>query len=223
MSSRASGVDDQGNQVTITEVPVQITKLQGDISTISVPLAVAQGNILESFQDTETGITISRVEGVTIITIPVKDPEGVTQLTITATVDERVGIDNIRIIRADDGGREALQTSFLGFDDQGRGVFRGFSPRGLSVFGLAALDAPPQGSIQALIGAFGSANLSTPDGGIIALVPENPGRRAYPHSPDAHVRGHGACASPGGIWDSREAVHTGGSGRGLEPQGRPDI
>jgi hypothetical protein len=291
LSSRASGVDDQGKQVTITEAPVQITQLQGDVTFISLPVAIPTGSSLESFLDPETGISVDRREGKTVISIPVKDQEGRTLLTITVIVKElagtgsdvqaivlrmelqtteqsldlseadpdvgtvaasisseitripdsasisvtvskeptpeaqtafllaaeeagtsikdiaftisveksnlqegtdlkqsfitmkvekawteRVGIDNIRIIRVgDDGGREILQTSFLGFDDQGRATFRGFSPRGFSVFGLAALDAPPQGTIQALIGAFGYAKLSTPDGDIIVLVPENPG------------------------------------------------
>ncbi|MDD5094216.1 MAG: hypothetical protein PHV74_07545 [Dehalococcoidia bacterium] len=53
------------------------------------------------------------------------------------------GADAIRILRydPDTGQKQVLQTRLVGYDDTGRAVFEGFSPDGLSVFGLAGLRA----------------------------------------------------------------------------------
>ena len=49
------------------------------------------------------------------------------------------GVSSIRIIRTgDDGNNEVLDTTFAGYDSAGRMVFEGYSPRGLSTFGLVA-------------------------------------------------------------------------------------
>ncbi|MEE9198574.1 MAG: hypothetical protein V3U26_02120, partial [Dehalococcoidia bacterium] len=290
VSLAATGTDDKGNPVAATGEPIRITRLPGDVSIISLPMAVATGSYLDSFADPATGVSIERVEGKTIISIPVRDARGESQLTLTIIVDrlmgtdtaaeaivrridietaetaldlssadpelgtvaaslssqltripdtasisitltrapppealdafvrvvrekgsaiaeiafsisvqksnlrdgvdlvqsfvnmkvarawvERVGLPNVRILRLADGGTsELLQTSFLGFDDRGRVVFRGFSPRGLSVFALAALEAPPRGTEEALVEPFGSVKLTSPEGDIVVLLPENP-------------------------------------------------
>jgi hypothetical protein len=53
-------------------------------------------------------------------------------------VEANGGIDAVRIIRYDNetGTTQVLETRFLGYDNQGRAIFEGISPDGLSVFGL---------------------------------------------------------------------------------------
>ncbi len=57
------------------------------------------------------------------------------------------GADYIRIFRYDPetGLPQVLATNFLGFDTAGRAVFEGFSPNGLSVFGLVGIKPAPTG------------------------------------------------------------------------------
>jgi len=56
-------------------------------------------------------------------------------------VETHGGVDVVRIIRYDPeaGGQQVLETHFLGYDEQGRAVFEGISPNGLSVFGLMGI------------------------------------------------------------------------------------
>jgi len=53
-------------------------------------------------------------------------------------VEANGGTDAIRIIRynPETSTQQVLETAFLGYDEQGRAVFEGISPDGLSVFGL---------------------------------------------------------------------------------------
>jgi len=53
-------------------------------------------------------------------------------------VETHGGVDEIKIYRFDPetGEQQILETHFLGYDEQGRDVFEGVSPNGLSVFGL---------------------------------------------------------------------------------------
>ena len=64
--------------------------------------------------------------------------------TITMSVDEawvqaNGGVDSVRVFRQDGDTREMLQTQFVGYDAQGRMVFRAISPNGLSLFALYAV------------------------------------------------------------------------------------
>jgi len=56
-------------------------------------------------------------------------------------VETHGGVDVIRIIRYDPeaGEQQVLETHFRGYDEQGRAIFEGISPNGLSVFGLAGI------------------------------------------------------------------------------------
>jgi len=53
-------------------------------------------------------------------------------------VEKHGGTDAVKIVRydAETGEKEVLETAYLGQDEQGRAIFRGLSPHGLSVFGL---------------------------------------------------------------------------------------
>jgi len=56
-------------------------------------------------------------------------------------VEAHGGKDSIRIMRYDSltNSQQVLETRFAGYDAQGRAVFEGISPHGLSVFALAGL------------------------------------------------------------------------------------
>ena len=62
----------------------------------------------------------------------------VTMIADREWVEANGGIEAIRIIRydPDNGGKQVLDTTFQGYDDKGRAIFKGYSPDGLSIFGL---------------------------------------------------------------------------------------
>ena len=62
----------------------------------------------------------------------------VTMIADREWVEANGGIEAIRIIRYDpgSGGKQILHTTFQGYDDKGRSIFEGYSPDGLSIFGL---------------------------------------------------------------------------------------
>ncbi|MDD4254154.1 MAG: PQQ-binding-like beta-propeller repeat protein [Methanofollis sp.] len=63
-----------------------------------------------------------------------------------AWVDAHGGVGAVRIIRsAEDGTKEVLKTVLVGTDADGNMVFEAFSPKGLSIFGLAAVSTAPSG------------------------------------------------------------------------------
>jgi PGF-pre-PGF domain-containing protein len=76
-----------------------------------------------------------------------------------AWVDAHGGVDAVKIIRsAEDGTKEVLKTVLVGTDADGNMVFEAFSPKGLSVFGLAAVSPTTSG------GETGSSHSSSGGG-----------------------------------------------------------
>jgi len=59
----------------------------------------------------------------------------------TEWVEAHGGVNEIKIFRYDPETQEQeiLETSFIGHDEQGRAIFEGISPNGLSVFGLMGI------------------------------------------------------------------------------------
>ncbi len=85
-------------------------------------------------------------------------------------VTEHGGISSIRLIRTgDDGNSQVLDTTFAGYDSAGRMVFEGYSPNGLSTFGLvtttstvSSSSASGGGSSRGSSGSFTSSNPTQP-------------------------------------------------------------
>ncbi|TAJ44552.1 NosD domain-containing protein [Methanofollis fontis] len=85
-----------------------------------------------------------------------------------AWVDSHGGVDAVAIIRsAEDGTKEVLATTYIGLDADGNLIFEGYSPNGLSVFGLAAASASttPSGSSSS---SGGSSNVASFAGSVPA-------------------------------------------------------
>ncbi|MFA4836280.1 MAG: Ig-like domain-containing protein [Dehalococcoidia bacterium] len=83
------------------------------------------------------------------------------------------GTGAIKIVRfdPDTGAQQVLETVFKGYDAQGRAIFEGISPDGLSVFGLVAVKAAPPApvvkyNLTAMVDPAGS--------GMVSLVPAQP-------------------------------------------------
>ena len=73
-------------------------------------------------------------------------------MKVSAEYAQEAGIENFRIYRFDEENRqgEMLETRFEGYDNEGKAVFVGISPRGLSVFVLTVLEPLAQeGAITA--------------------------------------------------------------------------
>ncbi len=104
-------------------------------------------------------------------------PATVTMTIIPDWVTNHGGIGSIAIVRiGDDQTVERLATTFIGTDGQGSLVFDGYSPHGLSVFGLTAVtiarqpqqSATSESLLQAEFGEMGAVL-----GGITGLIKNN--------------------------------------------------
>ena len=101
----------------------------------------------------------------------------ITMVAPESWVNANGGPAAVRIFRyAEDGTREILQTQIVGRDGAGNYIFRGISPRGLSVFAAIALQeappiaVPPGGAITAFApGAV--STLTTADSRITVTIP----------------------------------------------------
>jgi len=85
-------------------------------------------------------------------------------------VDSHGGVDAVQIIRydPDTGEQQVLETEFAGYDEEGRAVFTGNSPNGLSVFGLMGkapevISAPAPTPVAAIEPTTGPAIFSVGD------------------------------------------------------------
>lgn len=83
--------------------------------------------------------------------LPNKTVLGEARITmkVSAEYAQEVGIENFRIYRFDreTGQGEMLETQFAGYDNEGKAVFIGVSPNGLSIFVLATLEQLAQPTV----------------------------------------------------------------------------
>ena len=83
--------------------------------------------------------------------LPNKTVLGEARITmkVSAEYAQEVGIENFRIYRFDreTGQGEMLETQFAGYDNEGKAVFIGVSPNGLSVFVLTVLERLAQPTV----------------------------------------------------------------------------
>jgi hypothetical protein len=138
-----------------------------DLNLTGIP---ADGRVLISFNSTpdagatsafqlaaaESGGEITAVAYVMSVTrINLENGDDIAGATIRMTVspdwvEEHGGIDAIRIAHSSgDGISEILDTRIVGTDDDGNLIVEAFSPHGLSVFGLIAVEATnlPSGTV----------------------------------------------------------------------------
>lgn len=82
VSDLAVATDSQGKEIVITDDPVSIQLDVGN-PVITLPIDCSEGQNIVSFYDPETGIELSGGK----LTVPIKNPDGDTLMTINADVD----------------------------------------------------------------------------------------------------------------------------------------
>jgi hypothetical protein len=82
----------------------------------------------------------------------------ITMIASREWVEANGGTATIKIIRYDPqtGQQQVLETNFLGYDDKGRAIFEGYSPDGLSMFGLAGTNTGAPTTGPAVTGTGGN-------------------------------------------------------------------
>ena len=91
VSTEATGVDDRGLVVKATGEKLKLKKETGR-NRIELPLELAEGRTLESFDDPGSGVTVEKTAaGKIVVNIPVKDEAGEIQMTLKATVNQLSG------------------------------------------------------------------------------------------------------------------------------------
>jgi hypothetical protein len=86
-STSSTATDTDGNTVEVTSGgKISVEKSDSAIITIALPLVLASGKNLESFEDTSSGVTVATnaSTGKVEVTIPVKSDDGATQANIVA-------------------------------------------------------------------------------------------------------------------------------------------
>jgi len=86
VSAEAEATDSQGEVLAVGEGTLNI-EVSDEKATVTLPIALGEGQTLDSFSDPVSGIELSENK----LTIPIKDPQGNVALTIHAEIEELKG------------------------------------------------------------------------------------------------------------------------------------
>ena len=87
VSAGSQGTDDKGNTVFASGATVKSSQVSGQ-NFIDLPIGVAVGNTLQSFNDPISGFSVVRVGANLVISMPFKDASGLVQGQIQATTTQ---------------------------------------------------------------------------------------------------------------------------------------
>ncbi|WP_449405392.1 PKD domain-containing protein [Methanolacinia paynteri] len=185
VSSNVTGIELRTDPVETTmddvgdvsgSVNVSLNGIPGSAS-LEVILDEGDSGVGTAFQLAagSSGLDVSKVAyTMNIVKTNLENGQDIKEARITMSVpvswvDANGGISSIKIIRiAEDGTKEVLNTTYVGMSG-GLMVFEGYSPNGLSLFGLAATQQKPTGS-----GSSGSDRIITSRGRLDYKNSENP-------------------------------------------------
>ncbi|MBI4282606.1 MAG: hypothetical protein HY672_03865 [Chloroflexi bacterium] len=150
-------------------VTVNVTKAPS--ATANTAFALAASDAGTTIKDIAFTVNVTKVN-----LDPVVGEARIT-MTVSSAWVNKYGAANVRIFRfSDKSEREILQTRIVGQDAGGNLIFEGVSPKGLSVFSLAALDAAPPVAVPSggAVKAFAPGavtTLASPDGKVSVVIP----------------------------------------------------
>ncbi|WP_318238897.1 PKD domain-containing protein [Methanolacinia petrolearia] len=189
VSSNVTGIELKTDPVETTmdsvgsvsgSVNVSLNGIPGSAS-LEVILDEGDSGVGTAFQLAagSSGLDVSKVAyTMNILKTNLKNGQDVKEARITMSVpvswvDANGGISSIKIIRiAEDGMKEVLNTTYIGMSG-GLMVFEGYSPNGLSLFGLAATEENSSGTVSSS-DSSGSDRIVTSRGRLDYKNSENP-------------------------------------------------
>ena len=191
VSSNVTGIELKTDPVETTmdnvgdvsgSVNVSLNGIPGSAS-LEVILDEGDSGVGTAFQLAagSSGLDVSKVAyTMNILKTNLKNGQDIKEARITMSVpvswvDANGGISSIKIIRiAEDGTKEVLNTTYIGMSG-GLMVFEGYSPNGLSLFGLAATEQNSSGTVSSS-GSSGSDRTVTSRGRLDYKNSENPSK-----------------------------------------------